>query len=212
LHPQSYKKVDTIDKHTPAKNDVSKVVGSQTLPSCCQSAAVSQVCLNALFYCVSMIEKTIEIFFTMPPRQGSNSNLAQRKADKVLQAASFLPGLIRSNDFLKDIPKHWQDVSTLSCAVTLHSADAAVLRQLALHSDLPRQLCSCLAGTLQHLAAAGGSVGAQDPALALLTQIADPLLELFTPLTHAALGDSAAAASAKLASVAKEYGAYTSYL
>jgi hypothetical protein len=104
----------------------------------------------------------------MPPRrQGSNSILAQRTVDEILRAAEFLPDLIGSGRTAGDVAQRWQHVSILSCTVSRYSAETAVLQQLVLQSDLPQQLCSCLVKVLRHVAAAAGSLDAQDPALAV---------------------------------------------
>jgi hypothetical protein len=120
----------------------------------------------------------------MPPRRlGSNVSLAQKKADELLRAASFLPSLITSLRSLSDIKQHYKEVSTLACSLGFDSTDTGVMRQLLLHTELPGQLCGGLAKLLQFLAAAETPGDADDPALAILGQLASAITTLFSPPT-----------------------------
>jgi hypothetical protein len=118
----------------------------------------------------------------MPPRRlGSNVSLAQKKADELLRAASFLPSLITSLHSLSDIKQHYKDVSTLACSLGSNTTDTGVMQPLLLHTELPGQLCGGLAKLLQYLAADDNPGDADDPALAISWQLAGSVATLFSP-------------------------------
>jgi hypothetical protein len=95
-----------------------------------------------------------------------------RAVDEVLQAARFLPGLSSSARRLDGLLEQQQAMRGLASALHAHELDAAVMRRLVLQSEVPRQLCSCLAAALQQLASAATIVSPEEPALAAAAHMA----------------------------------------
>jgi hypothetical protein len=127
-------------------------------------------------YCIMSSSSTVN-----PGRLGSNAGRVPKAAHELLQAASFLPPLIASVNSLGDVKQHYRDVSALTCLLASERTDTGVMRHLLLHTELPMQMCSCLAQLLQHLTAAKPEFNAQDPTLAILGQLACGISMLFCP-------------------------------
>jgi hypothetical protein len=99
-----------------------------------------------------------------------------------MRDSSFLPELISPASGLADFHTHWQAVHTLFRVLSPCRNDLDVQQQLMLHTELPRQLFSCVAVALQHLATTGVPVSPEEPALvavAHLSGMAELLFQSF---------------------------------
>jgi hypothetical protein len=113
----------------------------------------------------------------MSGRGSSTSSGIQAK--DVLEAYSLIDGKIRPEGSLEDLQQHWQAVEAVVVALQQCWDDSAELRTLVLRTNFSKQLMASAAAALQRVAAAGPSVGPEEPALATAARLTGAIALLF---------------------------------
>jgi hypothetical protein len=80
--------------------------------------------------------------------------------------------MISSDGTLRDLQQHWQECNALEKASQSWRDNHSVLQELVLRTEFAGQLLAIVWAALQHVAAAGSSVGPEEPAFLAAAQIA----------------------------------------
>jgi hypothetical protein len=105
----------------------------------------------------------------------------EKRAKDVLQAYSVIDGEIRPEGSLKDLQQHWQAIKAVGAAVKQCKDNNDVLQEL-LRTQFLQKFIASAAGALQRAAAAGSSVGPEEPALATAANLTKVAAMLFSHL------------------------------
>jgi hypothetical protein len=112
------------------------------------------------------------------PRRVSATALGTRAKD-VLQAYSVIKGKIRPEGSLTDLQQHWQAIEALVVALKQQCNDNVACQELVLRTTFPKQVLASVAAALQQVAAAGSSVGPEEPALATAANLTGSIALIF---------------------------------